>query len=64
MTFYDQNSSTTGVDLAQLFLGLTYSRKICDSHSFGVTGLVAYQYFEAKGLGMLVIWVCQVLLIS
>lgn len=49
-TFYDQSSSTTGVDLAQMFLGLTYSRKIAENHSFGVTALLAYQYFEAKGL--------------
>lgn len=51
-TFYDTNSSTTGVDFGQLFLGLTYSRKIAEKHSLGVTALLAYQYFEAKGLGM------------
>ncbi|MGQ1786702.1 OmpP1/FadL family transporter [Saccharicrinis sp. GN24d3] len=50
-TFHDPNSSTTGVDLAQLFLGLTYSRKIADNHSIGITGVLAYQYFEANGLG-------------
>lgn len=49
-TFYDQSSSSTGVDLAQLFLGLTYSKKITDNHSLGITTLLAYQYFEAKGL--------------
>ncbi|MUP38537.1 OmpP1/FadL family transporter [Labilibaculum euxinus] len=49
-TFYDQSSSTTGVNLGQMFLGLTYSRKIAEKHSFGVTALLAYQYFEAKGL--------------
>ncbi|MFA9371839.1 MAG: OmpP1/FadL family transporter [Labilibaculum antarcticum] len=51
-TFLDPNSSTTGVDLGQMFVGLTYSRKITEKHSFGVTALLAYQYFEAKGLGM------------
>ena len=50
MTFGDQSSETTGVDLAQMFLGLTYSRKIAEKHSVGVTALLAYQYFEANGL--------------
>jgi long-chain fatty acid transport protein len=50
MTFGDMSSQTTGVDLAQMFLGLTYSRKIAEKHSFGITALLAYQYFEAKGL--------------
>ncbi|WP_209319915.1 OmpP1/FadL family transporter [Ancylomarina longa] len=50
MTFGDQSSETTGVDLAQMFLGMTYSRKISKNHSFGVTALLAYSYFEAKGL--------------
>lgn len=51
MTFGDTSSETTGVDLGQMFLGLTYSRKIAEKHSFGVTALLAYQYFEAKGVG-------------
>ncbi|WP_372752198.1 OmpP1/FadL family transporter [Labilibaculum sp.] len=49
-TFYDSSSETTGVDLGQMFLGLTYSRKIAEKHSLGFTALLAYQYFEAKGL--------------
>jgi len=49
-TFGDPSSETTGVDLAQMFLGMTYSRKISENHSFGVTALLAYSYFEAKGL--------------
>ncbi|PKQ62256.1 hypothetical protein BZG02_13135 [Labilibaculum filiforme] len=49
-TFHDPNSATTGVDLGQMFVGLTYSRKIAEKHSFGVTALLAYQYFEAKGI--------------
>ena len=49
-TFYDQGSETTGINLAQMFLGLTYSRKIAEKHSLGVTALVVYQYFSATGL--------------
>ena len=44
------SSGRTGVNLAQLFIGLTYSRKIAEKHSIGLTSLLAYQYFEAKGL--------------
>ena len=42
---------TAGVDLAQLFMATTYSRKITDTSSFGISGIIAYQRFEAKGLG-------------
>ena len=49
-TFYDATSSSTGVDLAQMFLGLTYSRKLGEKHSVGLTVLGAFQYFEAVGL--------------
>ena len=42
---------TTGVDLAQLFTSLTYARKIGEASSVGISGLVVYQRFEAKGLG-------------
>lgn len=49
-TFHDPSSSTTGVDFGQMFVGLTYSRKIAEKHSLGVTALLAYQYFEAIGL--------------
>jgi len=48
--FYDPTSETTGVNLAQLFGNVTYAFKIADVHSIGVTGVFAYQYFEAKGL--------------
>ena len=40
----------TGVDLAQLFLATTYARKITETSSWGVSGLVAYQRFKATGL--------------
>jgi len=42
---------TAGVDLSQLFLATTYSAKIGSSTSWGVSAIVAYQKFEAKGLG-------------
>ncbi len=48
--FYDPTSESTGVNLAQLFGNVTYAFKIADVHSIGVTGVFAYQYFEAKGL--------------
>ena len=41
----------TGVDLAQLFISTTYSQKISDSASWGVSAIVVYQTFEATGLG-------------
>jgi len=40
----------TGVNLSQLFAAVTYAREVLPGHSFGVTGIVAYQWFEAKGL--------------
>lgn len=42
--------SPTGVNLMQLFVGATYAKKVMDKHSIGVTGLFAWQSFEAKGL--------------
>ena len=49
-TFYDPTSETTGVNLAQLFGNITYAYKLGEKHSLGLTGVVSYQYFEAKGL--------------
>ena len=46
-TFFD---GTAGVNLSQLFISTTYAKKISDSASWGVSGIVAYQTFEAKGL--------------
>ena len=43
-------AGTAGVDLAQLFITTTYSRKISSTASWGISGIVAYQTFEAKGL--------------
>jgi long-chain fatty acid transport protein len=41
---------TAGVDLAQLFLSTTYSAKAGANTSWGVSAIIAYQRFEAKGL--------------
>lgn len=43
-------SSPTGIDLKQMFIGLTYSRKITERHSFGITPVFAVQSLEAQGL--------------
>jgi long-chain fatty acid transport protein len=48
--FHDTSSETTGVNLGQLFGNVTYAFKFADVHSIGITGVFAYQYFEAKGL--------------
>ena len=45
-----QASSPTGIDLKQMFIGLTYSRKINERHSLGITPIFAIQSFEAQGL--------------
>ncbi len=52
----DYNTNTfggttpTGVDLGQLFLVPTYARKLNAKHSIGLSPIIAYQRFEAKGL--------------
>jgi long-chain fatty acid transport protein len=43
-------SSPTGVDLNQLFIGLSYSRKLAPNHSIGITPVFAIQRFKATGL--------------
>jgi long-chain fatty acid transport protein len=40
----------TGVDLGQMFLNFSYAYQVSEKHSFGVTAIAAYQYFEAKGI--------------
>jgi long-chain fatty acid transport protein len=47
-TFY---AGEAGVNLMQLFIAPTYARKINDTASWGVTPVIAYQRFKAKGLG-------------
>lgn len=44
-------AGTAGVDLAQLFFNLSYARKIAPTSSWGASVILAYQRFEAKGLG-------------
>jgi len=43
-------SSPTGVDLTQLFVGVTYARKLAPQHAVGITPIFAYQSFMAEGL--------------
>lgn len=43
-------SSPTSMDLAQLFFGLAYSKRINDQHSLGVMPIFAVQSLEARGL--------------
>jgi len=49
-TYYDPTSTTTGVDLMQLFIAPTYAYKFADKHSFGITPIIALQFFEANGV--------------
>lgn len=44
------NTAPVGIDLRQLFLGLTYARKINKRHSFGITPILGAQMVEVKGL--------------
>ncbi len=44
-------AGTAGVDFSQLFIATTYSRKFSDSASWGISGIIAYQRFEATGVG-------------
>src|SRR5210317_2497184 len=50
MTYGDRSSSSTGVDLMQLFIAPTLATKLSYGHSFGVTPIIAAQFFEAKGV--------------
>jgi len=43
-------SAHTGVDLSQLFVVPTYARKLNEKHAIGISPIMAYQRFEAKGL--------------
>ncbi|GAB4346775.1 MAG: hypothetical protein Kow006_05770 [Gammaproteobacteria bacterium] len=40
----------TGVDLMQLFVAPTWAKKTSDSFSWGISPILAYQRFSAKGL--------------
>lgn len=52
MTFGDQSSTSTGVNIEQMFGNLTFAYKLGCNHSIGVAGIAAWQRFRAKGLGM------------
>ncbi len=43
-------AGSAGVNLEQLFISTTYSAKINETSSWGVSGIVAYQRFRARGL--------------
>ncbi len=43
-------SSPTGIDLIQMFAGVSYSKKLNEQHSFGITPIFAIQAVEINGL--------------
>jgi long-chain fatty acid transport protein len=43
-------TSPTGIDLVQLAVGLSYSRRLNEQHSVGITPIFAVQGFKAEGL--------------
>lgn len=45
-----QASAPTGIDLMQLAVGLSYSRRLNEQHSVGITPILAVQGFKASGL--------------
>jgi long-chain fatty acid transport protein len=53
-TNYDKStflgSAPTGVDLMQLFIVPTLAVKVAEKHAIGVSAIIAYQRFEARGL--------------
>ena len=49
-TFYDPTSTSTGVNLEQLFVGASYAIEFVKDHSLGITALFAWQKFRAKGI--------------
>jgi long-chain fatty acid transport protein len=53
-TTYDtgtyHGSAPTGVDLSQLFVTGTLARELAPGHAVGISGILAYQWFEATGL--------------
>jgi len=48
--FYDPGSPKTGVNLEQLFAGLTYAIEFIEGHSLAAQGLFGWQRFSAQGL--------------
>ncbi|RMF70182.1 MAG: hypothetical protein D6743_00685, partial [Calditrichaeota bacterium] len=47
-TFF--GSTPTGVDLSQLFIGVTYARKFAGKHAFGIMPILALQIFQIRGV--------------
>lgn len=47
-TYY--GSEPTGVDLSQLFMTFTFAKEIFPKHALGISAIVSYQFFEARGL--------------
>jgi long-chain fatty acid transport protein len=45
-----QATSPTGVNLMQMFMGISYAKKLNDQHSVAVMPILAIQSFEAEGL--------------
>ena len=41
----------TGVDLSQALFDIGYARQVTDRTSVGISAVLAYQLFEANGLG-------------
>ena len=48
---FNGGAGPTGVDLSQLFIAPTFAIKVDKQHSFGVSINLAYQQFEAQGIG-------------
>ena len=49
-TFYDQSTSSTGVNLSQLFILPTFAKAFGGKHAIGISPIVAYQQFEIEGV--------------
>lgn len=47
---FNGSAPRTGIDLAQALFGITYSRKLNDKHTIGITPTLAAQRFKAVGL--------------
>lgn len=45
-----QATSPTGIDLMQLAIGVSYSRRLNEQHTVGITPILAIQSFKATGL--------------
>jgi long-chain fatty acid transport protein len=43
-------TTSTGVNLEQLFIEIPFTYKVNDRHAIGIAPVIAYQIFEAKGL--------------